>query len=174
MQVYRNFDEMAAANMNQSVQPSGNVAFNDTTLNRGRDAVVVHNWYGNGVQPTYDAFSQVMVRMFSNEIIDKFDDRSFDDPASWEWVKSDPADFGMDIGVTLKGEEHAESRKIEASFNTQTGVLSAGGTVLGTLPVNPVDAVIKAINQGNTRYVEVAEKVVWDFVNNNPEKFIGG
>lgn len=168
MPMYNNFNELAAAQSDGITEMS---AFNKGVEHQ----VAVSNFYGDRVQPAYKGFEQVLVRFFSNEIIAKFDDRPFDNPASWEWVKTDPANIGMDIGITVKGDEQNESRKIvmEASFNTQTGVLSSGGEIIGTLHENPVDAVIRAINSGDKRILEAAEKVVHDYVNANPEKFGG-
>ena len=52
-------------------------------------------------------------------------------------------------------------------------MLSVKGKVLGKLPVNPIDAIISDIDSGGKLGIRAGEKVIWEFVNNNPEKFIG-
>jgi hypothetical protein len=92
----------------------------------------------------------------------------------WENVfKSQSVNVGMGIKITLADETNGGNVvDLNASFNTQTGKLSVGGVTVD-LPVNPIDAIISSIGKPAS-LVEVAEKVIWDYVNDNPKTFVGG
>ena len=143
-----------------------------------RQSVAVNNVYGYWKEPSCDVFSEVMISITSSQIQDKlikkFGDYDAQNVEAWDWLKAQSFDITVEIGVSAKAEDSKESRKTNASFNTRTGVLSVGGAVIGTLPVNPIDAIISTVDKGGSQLIPAAEKVIWDFVNNNPEKFIGG
>jgi len=175
MKTYGSFGEMAADNMSQPVQHSGNELFNDTTLNRGQDAVVVHNYYGDGVQPTNDALSQIFVSLDAQETGDAVGERELDDPNTWKWLKTQPSEILTRIGVSVKEDgQNGGSRKIFPMFNTQTGKLILEGVEIADLSGNhPINAMIDACGSGKKKLVE-AERVIWEYIDANPEKFIGG
>jgi len=114
-----------------------------------------------------------MVSIDSNEVIAKFGDHPIKERASWEWLKTQPIDITMEIGVTEK-ESGNKRHAVSASFNTHTGVLSVEGTAVGTLHKNPVDVVLSTFDHGNTQLVPIAESVIWEYVNKNPQLFIRG
>jgi len=179
MKKYPSFNALATDNMeiNQS-GVSQMSAFNETAGDAQpvRDCRV-RNFYGDKQRhpPTCDLFSEVMVSITSQEILDKLDEYDTRQRATWEMVeKSNPMVITTEVSTEVK--DGGGVRKFNGSVNMQTGKLTVadnkGDTIGVNLPISPVNAIISAIDRNNPRLIEAAEKVVWDYVNNNPERFM--
>jgi hypothetical protein len=80
----------------------------------------------------------------------------------------------MEVNMEIKLTDPNGNQQINvASVNMQSGVLSKNNIPIGKLQATPIDAFISAIDSG-TRPMPAAEKLVWEFVVANPDKFIGG
>jgi len=121
MPVYRNFDEMAADNMNQSVQSSGNAAFNDTALNRGRDAAVMTcNYYGWGMPVSSNVVRELGISIDSEDFPDDSWERE-----TWEDMKRRP--LTVPVGITGNASNGDAFDAFKADLNWGTGELSVNG-----------------------------------------------
>ena len=176
-QIYESFEHMANASgqlVANSPVGKGVCVWNANTDQCGDGHRVsplsINNWYGDGVSTDSDVFSQVMVSIDSYEITTgKLAECDLTDKHVWENLKTDsPMEIGMEI--TLVDLNDNEDVRI-ASVNMQTGELSMDGSSLGSLQQTPIDAFISAID-GGIRIMPAAEKLVWQFVLDNPQKFI--
>jgi len=180
MKTYNNFDEMAADNMSAPVGMVSDMSvFSDSSMSCGAgqpQSAFVCNWYGDGVTPTHDAFSKVMISITSSNVTGKLTaglgDYETDNLETWAWLKEEATDIPVEISVFVKGDDSAKIHETDGSFNTKTGKLSVGGSVVGTLVVNPIDAIMSVVRSGGSQLITTAEKVIWDYVNDNPEKFM--
>jgi hypothetical protein len=168
MQTFNSFDALAAANM--TAPCCGYVC--DFDSNR---SIFTYNYYGDGVPPTCNTLSQVMISITLGEINDKLAEYDGEIANRWEWLKAQAVDINVGISAALRGDDNVNGHITEAQFNTRTGVLHTRmGETIGKLPVNPIDAITSAISVGDKQLIRAAEKVIWDFVNDNPSKFTRG
>jgi hypothetical protein len=151
---------------NQSFQTVAEQAGTQSTMS-------VFNFYGDRIEPTNPVLSRVMITIATREITDKLTEGLGDyearDKRTWDWLRAQSFNVNVEIGV----EENNRNHRVNALLNTQTGALAFDGKEI-TLPVNPVNAIKSAIDNGDKHLMEAAEKAIWDFVNETPETFIGG
>jgi len=174
MQKYDSFQAMAAGT-GQNIGGS-TVGVNQTfqtveaeQAGTQQDTMTVFNFYGDRVAPTNPALSWIMISLDAQEIGDAIGDLSSKESGTWNWLKTQSFDIVTRIGIEKKGD--SKRHTIIASYNTKNSTLSVDGNVIVTFPKNetPIDGIISALGGG--RPLEAGEKVIWDFVNNNPERF---
>jgi hypothetical protein len=134
-----------------------------------------NNFYGGGlVEPTNPNLSAVTVTITSKEIQDKLtegfgEDYDKTNQKIWDWLKMQSTNIKVEIGIVAKDGTRTEFN--DAVFNTKTGILSGNSKSI-LLPHNPIDVIKSTVSGGSSNLITAAEKMIWEHINEHPEKFI--
>jgi len=126
----------------------------------------VNNFYGQGVPTSSDVVCEIGITIESRDVPD-----GFKEAAMWKGLKRNPKEIPLGIaGTAPDGTEFAEFDNCK--INTQTCELIVEGKSMGVMRTNPVDVIIDALESDMRISIpEVIEKSVWEFVNDNIDKF---